>query len=235
VLGYASNALDMLPLSDHSSPRAPQRREWHVYALRAPELPSPARAGRALLFPTAGAGEGALGGRVAAGRRDGVRSRLVARFSPLYFSVEPCETVPASRERCDAVMDWGARGATPPLLDEEVPFTPGGLATARVLDVALPPVRAPRWPGAGLRAYLRPVGPNVLVGAAYRGDGAEAAATRADAEADEAAFTFLMLRVDEVTPLRDEVILAEQARERERERARIAKQNEDLSGYGFSA
>jgi hypothetical protein len=229
VLGYASSVLDMLPLSDHSSERAPQRREWHVYALRAPELPRAARAARALLFPTAGAGAGALGGRVAAGRRDGVRTALANRFSPLYFSLEPCDAVPATRERCDAVMDWGARGATPPLLPEEVPFSPGGLATARALGISLPPVRAPRWPGAGLRAYLRPVGPGVIVGAAYRGDGVEAAATRADAEADEAAFTFLMLRADEATPIRDEAVAAEAARELERERARVAKLNDNIS------
>ena len=186
----------MLPLNDASSARAPQRREWHVWAGRAPELPalSPFRSFRFLAFPT---DAGALGGRVAPGRGRGARSAagrgFFDRLAQLYCSVEPCAEVPATRERCDALADWGAPRGPPPLLPDEVPRGPGADATARALQMRLPSLAKPRWPAAGLRAYLRPVAPGMLVGSAWRGDGGDGGAEEALSEADEPAFNFVML------------------------------------------
>jgi hypothetical protein len=177
-----------------------------VYAASAPALLPPFRRARLLLFPAGGAGGDALGGRVAADRRAGRPGRggmfasILDRFSPGYFSAYQCDAVPASGEPCDAVLDWGVAGAPPALLPQEVPNGAAADAACARVGIALPRVRAPRWPAAGLRAYVRPVGPGALIAAAWRGDGGVDAGADADAaaaaEADEPAFTFLMLRVD---------------------------------------
>jgi hypothetical protein len=200
ALGAACGALDILPRGDSDD----QDEEWHVYAASAPALPPPFRRARLLLFPAGGAGGDALGGRVAAARRPGspggMLGSVLDRFSPGYFSAYQCDAVPASGEPCDAVLDWGVAGAPPALLPQEIPSGAATDAACARVGIALPRVRTPRWPAAGLRAYLRPVGPGALIAAAWRGDGGIDAAADADAaaaaEADEPAFTFLMLRVE---------------------------------------
>lgn len=209
------SAMDMLPVAA-SSPSSTQREAWQLYAVRAPGLPLIARSARALVFRTP---DGALGGRVAAGQRfKSVRAKVADRLWPLYFSLQACDAVSNTAERCDAVMDWGMRGALPPLLPEQLPLSPGGLATALELGVRLVPMRAPKWPAANLRAFLRPVGPGLFVGAAFRGAAAEPA------------FTFLMLRTEELMQIDEELATAMAVLERELDAANLRKLNSELTG-----
>jgi len=137
-----------------------------------------------------------------------VAALLAAAAPALHFSLEACAALPATGEPCDVALDFGARGGHAPLLQEELPDGAAASHAAQRLGVPLRPVRPPAWPVAGLRAYLRAAGPGLLVGSAWGGDG-EAAQTRADAEADEPLFTFLMLRTattdeaDEAAPSTD--------------------------------
>ena len=219
ALGIAPHALLTLPASEaapagrRDSSRRSQQGGWHLYSVAAPALPAPLRRCRAQVFPLAGASAGALGGRVAPGaggaasalRSGPLAALLAAAAPPLHFSIEAAEALPASGDAVDAALDFGARGGHPPLLAEELPAGPAAAAAAQRLGVPLRPLRAPRWPVAGVRAYLRAAGPGLLVGSAWGGDG-EAALERADAEADEPLFYFLMLRVatDEATATEEE-------------------------------
>jgi len=208
ALGLAPHALLTLPASElapagrRDAGRRTARGGWHLYDVATPALPAPLRRCRAQVFPLAGASTGALGGRVAPGPGKGAAATqrlgplaalLAAAAPPLHFSIEAAETLPSTGDAVDAALDFGARGGHPPLLAEELPSGDAAAAAAERLGVPLRPVRAPRWPVAGVRAYLRAAGPGLLVGSAWGGDG-EAAMERADAEADEPLFSFLMLR-----------------------------------------
>ena len=209
ALGIAPHALLTLPASEAAPPgrrdvggRA-SRGGWQLYSVAAPSLPKPLRRCRVQVFPLVGASTGALGGRVAPGPGPGAEAALrpgplaallAAAAPPLHFSIEAADALPATGDAVDAALDFGARGGHPALLTEELPSGDAAAAAATRLGVPLRAVRAPRWPVAGVRAYLRAAGPGLLVGSAWGGDGDEAR-ERADAEADEPLFSFLMLRV----------------------------------------